>query len=96
MVTENQTPIKTIKLEYPFEFGKEEITEVHVMRRPKAKDMKGINLQEMTADAQCKLLGRITNLMTPVIEEFDLADFKTLSEAVADFLPSGLESGETD
>ena len=98
MTTESQkpTPIKTIVLEYPFEFAKEQITEVNITRRPKAKDMKGINLQNFTADAQCVLLGRISDLSTPAIEELDLADFKRLSEEVSDFLPSGPEDGKTD
>ena len=94
MTTESQEPIKTITLEHPFKFGDENISQILILRRPKAKDLKGLNMQAMQAEDVCKLLGKISNLSTPQIEEIDLADFNSLGEAMKDFLPNTLEGGK--
>lgn len=89
----NGVPVKTIKLGFPFDFGDRHITEVNFTRRPKAKDLKGINVSAMQADDTAILLGRITDLSTPEIEEMDLSDFTLLGNALADFLPGSLKTG---
>lgn len=90
MTTESQSqePVKTVVLKHPYEFGEKQINECIFTRRPKAKDLKGLKLNELEAEGQCILLGRVTNLTTPEIEEMDLADFQTVGEALASFLPN--------
>ena len=102
MATESQDTnprdgaVKVIELKHPFIFGKDkQITECIFHRRTKAKDLKGLKLANGMVDDQCVLLGRITNLSTPEIEELDLEDFSSVGTVVADFLPDSLKGGKT-
>lgn len=91
MVAENQDEkksIKRIKLEHPYSVGSKQITEVNFTRRPKARDMKGINPQNMTMDESTLVLGRCTDLSTPELMEMDLDDMSLVGEALSDFLPN--------
>jgi len=100
MVTENQNPghpdeqkpVQTIQLEHPFEFGSETISELNILRRPKKKDMKGI--KGLDSDETALLLGRVSDLSTPQIEEMDLDDFALCSEALANLLPNSQRIGK--
>lgn len=85
-------PIKTIPLKYPVEHGQETITELVFMRRPKAKDFKGLPLQ-LGFDEIIKILGRLTAQPPSVIDELDTADLMEAVEVVTDFLPSGQTTG---
>jgi len=94
MTTESQ-PVKTITLEFPVKVGDVEKGTINILRRPKAKDLKGLNMQAMQAEDVCKLLGRISDLSTPEIEEIDLKDFQSIGEAMKEFLPNSLGDGKT-
>jgi len=94
MATESQ-PVKTVTLKYPYTFGDKNIKECNFIRRPKAKDLKGLSLTDMKADDQLLLLGKMTDLSTPELGEMDLADFQDVSEALASFLPNTQEAGKT-
>lgn len=87
-------PVKIFKLQFPFAYGDTQITECKFMRRPKAKDIKGLKLSDQLADDQYILLGRITDLSTPVIEEMDMADAMSLIKELTDFLPESLRTGK--
>ncbi len=90
MSTERQKtkrePISTHKLEKPFQFGTKEITEINIIKRPKGKHIKDIALGGMTGNDSALLLGRISDLETPEILEFELVDFRKASDLLADFL----------
>lgn len=97
MSTETQEkpePIKVIDLEYPIQIGKEEKAQLKIMRRPKAKDLKGLNMIQMQSEDVCKLLGRISDFSTPELEELDLMDFNKVGEVMKSFLPSIQEAGK--
>jgi len=85
-------PIKTIPLEYPVEHGQETITELVFMRRPKAKDFKGLPMQ-LGFDELMTILGRLTGQPPSVIGEIDTTDLMNAVEVVTDFLPSGQTTG---
>ncbi len=98
MVTENlknkNKPVKVITLKHPYNFGSKQITQCIFERRPKAKDLKGLSLAKQLADDQFVLLGRVTNLSTPEIEEMDMEDAMVCMEAITDFLPDSLKPGK--
>ena len=86
--------VAIITLKYPFKFGEKNITQCIFMHRPKAKDLKGLDLSSGRAEEQCKLLGRVTDLSTPEIEELDLEDFAIVGKKLATFLPDSLKDGK--
>lgn len=85
----------TIKLDEPFTYGNEEVTELVVNRRPKAKDFKGIHTSSMKFDDILRVGSRITGESISKIEELDVADMMKLVEVINSFLPSTEETGET-
>ncbi len=91
--TQKQEPIKVIKLDYPVEFGDKTIDVLNIMRRPKAKHLIGLNMQAMQAGDVCKLLGKISDMSTPEVQEIDLQDFHKVGEALKAFLPKSLGDG---
>lgn len=93
MVTENQEPIKVFKLDTPYSFGSKEITKVKFLRRPKAKDIKKVDIQAMSSVDTMRVLANITDLSIPEIEEMDLDDFNILSQELLSFLPRTREAG---
>ena len=96
MTTESQEPIKIIKLKYPFMWGQDEqVTEIQIIRRPKAKDMKGLkSLKDMDMSDQNLMISRFTNLTPPQLDELDMEDFGELGKVIESFLESSLETGK--
>lgn len=97
MVAENQDETKGIKkvtLEHPYTFGTKQITEINFLRRPKAKDMRGIIPQNMTVDETGLVLGRCTDLSTAEVLEMDLDDIALVNEALSSFLPNTQRIGK--
>ena len=79
----------TIKLKFPVQFGEDTITEVTV-RRIKGKDLKGLKDLQNSHDDQLKLIARIIDQPTAVVDGMDVStDLQTIMERVMDFLPSG-------
>lgn len=76
--------MRTIELAHPLEFGGEEIRELRI-RRPKAKDLKGLNLENLTGDVVIELLARLTELPAKVIEDLDWEDLGPAMEVVEGF-----------
>lgn len=86
--SQHQEPIKIVKLEHPYSFGQKEIGQVEFLRRPKTKDIKGLNRNNMTTADTLRVLANITPLSTPEMEEMDLDDFALVQEALLSFLPN--------
>lgn len=87
---------KTLKLKFPI-VGSEgtETTEL-TFRRPKAKDLRGIDLLNLNLDGILDIAKKVLENDAPLlIDEIDMADVVPLSELIADFLESGPESGKT-
>jgi len=87
-------PIEVIELEYPIEHGKELIERLEIMRRPRAKDLRGMPA-ELCQDHLQIILGRITGQPPSVIGELDLVDMFKGLEVVESFLPGGQTAGGT-
>lgn len=97
MTTESQKqekPVKVVKLT-PYKFGTKEISELKILRKPKAKDLKGLAIAKGLADDQFVLLGRISDLTTPEIEEMGMGDSLLCIQAIEDFLPDSLRTGKS-
>jgi len=91
---EEKKPIKTVKLEHPYNFGEESIDTIHFFRRPLVEDMRGIKRSNMTVEDTCLLLGRTTNISTAAALKMDLDDLAVVSEAFSSFLPNTLRIGK--
>lgn len=85
---------KTIKLQEPIQHGAETIHELHV-RKPKAKDMRGLPIQMTKTDDMLTLLGRVSGRPPSVIDELSLPDMAACMEALTDFLPDSPATGST-
>ena len=85
---------KVVKLKYPVTIDREgePVKELVFERRPKAKDMRGLNTN-LTMDDMFLLLGRLSNQPTPVILELDVEDMAEAMKVMADFLPGSLRTG---
>lgn len=86
-------PVKSIKLKHPVSWtGGEVIDIVDFHRRVKAKDVKGMDLNNLRMEEQCKILANITNLETPQLYELDLEDMIEVGKVLQDFLGIGQET----
>lgn len=89
--------ITIIKLDHPIDItltksgGKREetITQIN-LRRPKVKDLKGLNLAHLEGADMITLVSRLSGLDSAVFDEVDAADFLNMSEMVAGFFPKPL------
>ena len=88
-----QIPFK-ILLSTPIKWGaNDERTEISVQRKLKAKDFKGIPVQNMQFDHMLKLVSKITNEPLAFIEELEIEDLMKAIEVLNSFLPGGLGTG---
>lgn len=88
----------TMQLKHPFNYGKESqelIKELVIRRRPKAKDLKGINMGDQGKGVEMlfPIMSRLTGEDVTIIEELDLEDLFELAQVVTDFLPDFLQTG---
>ncbi len=75
------------KLSYPIAKQGKELKEI-VILRPKIKDIKGINFENMQTDDLVKLFKNLIqpSLSEAEIEAIDLKDFKEIQEIITAFL----------
>lgn len=83
-----------VKLQFPVTFGKEEITEIVIPRRIKAKDLKDIPDTMPSVNSTIKIASRVTGKFQAVFEELDAIDFAEVAEAIKHFLPNTPETGD--
>ena len=74
--------------------AREEIIQEVTLRRPKAKDLRLLDGQEGNFARSLTLLGALSGLSRPVIDEMDAEDIKALGEIVGDFFPDLQATGE--
>ncbi len=89
-MTDTKTELATVKLDFPFARGDQQIDKVQV-RRPRSGELRGLNiadLVQMNVAATAKLLPRIT--MPPLtdteINNLDPADLTQFGMEIQDFL----------
>jgi hypothetical protein len=96
MTTESQKqekPVKVVILSKPYTFGEKKIRELRIMREPLAEDLKGLAIGKGLADDQFVLLGRISDLSTSEIHKMSMGDSLLCIQAIEDFLPDSLRTG---
>lgn len=87
--------LKSVKLAYPITWGDgEPLKVIDFLRRPQARDLKGLNLQNLKIEDQCKILANITNADAPQLMRCDMFDMTKLGEILTDFLEGGQETGK--
>jgi hypothetical protein len=87
----------TRTLSYPIKVGKDgdEITEITVKRRLKAKDLKNLPASSnIKMYHMIQMIALITGTASAIIEELDAEDLLALTEVVSSFLPGGQMTGE--
>lgn len=84
-------------LQYPVTFGSDIVTELEI-RRPKAKDIRGLKASttgEFEFNELLKIVANITDQPDPLIGELDIDDTMALVEKVSSFLAGGQETGKS-
>lgn len=81
-----------LKLKEPVRFGEEQIPEL-IIKKPKAKHLRKIKLQDMDFDELLKLAAVLTGQPDPVLDELCWDDAFELVEVVGDFLPDSAKDG---
>lgn len=82
-----------LKLKEPIKWGSETIAELEI-RKPKAKDLRGMPLQLGMGD-MLKLAAKVTGQPDPVIDELSVEDMTALMEILGGFMGSSLATGQT-
>lgn len=84
----------TIELEFPVTLKmkngrteRDEIIDTVELRRPKVKDIKGLNLEQLEGDDLEVLVRRLSGLDRAVMAEIDVTDFLKLAEVIGGFFP---------
>jgi hypothetical protein len=90
---EIQLPHK-VELTFPFEYGKDrKVSEIIFTRRLKAKDFRGISVNNITFDDMLKLISKATGEVQAVIDELDTEDMMKCTEVINSFLSAGQRTG---
>ncbi len=82
-----------LKLRYPVEFNGETISEIE-LKRPKGKHLKVLPANPTTKDLLV-LAAKLSGYPTQVFDEMDAVDVIAVSEAIANFLERGQETGDS-
>lgn len=83
---------KTITLAEPVEWGEDTITEVR-LRKPKGKHFKKLPVDPKTFGDIFPFVAAISDQPPAVLDELGTEDILEVMDAVADFIPGGLEIG---
>ncbi|PIR25606.1 MAG: hypothetical protein COV43_04470 [Deltaproteobacteria bacterium CG11_big_fil_rev_8_21_14_0_20_42_23] len=84
----------TIELDYPIEFGSEVYKKLTI-RRPKAKDMRRFNPDNMNTGDFIDLMKDLVEVPDKVVDELDLVDLQKMSEVIGNFLARGQKTGNS-
>lgn len=90
---------KTFKLEFPFDFGKnenaEQIEEITIERRLRAGDLVDIQTGAgMKIGDMLKLISRVTSWPMSKVKLLDAYDMSQITDVINSFLAGGQTSGE--
>lgn len=76
---------ETVRLEYPFEFKGEHISEV-TLRRPKMRDIKKSQTFKDDLDKSLRMIADLAELDPKAVEELDPIDFGRLADVMGEFM----------
>lgn len=77
-----------LKLKHPIQFGSEEIKIINY-RRPRAKDMRGINMNNLDFGSVLDIFAKMSDQPPPAIDEMDAEDAIKAVEVFSSFLGVG-------
>ena len=86
--------MKTYTLKEPIVFGSETINQI-TLQKPKAKHLKGLNLQNLKFDDFLVIISNLSDMPTSQVEEMGLEDTFDLVDVVTGFLDNGQGTGNT-
>lgn len=81
------------KLKVPVKWMEGVVKEVK-FTTPKAKHLKGIDMQKMNADEIILICGRISDLPSPFFDEIDWKDLIGVTDIITGFLPDSQKTGK--
>jgi len=87
---------KIIPLDYPFQYGDEQITDIQIPRI-KAHHMRGINgkkLDDGDIEEMLKLIQALVGKGRKYIDNIDMVDIQTIGAVLQDFFPNGPTTGK--
>lgn len=85
-----------VKLQYPIQYGSEEITELRTERRLRAADLRGITFGEnMSADDVMNLVSRLFGQPLSAVKQLDASDLLAAGRVIDSFFKNGPETGES-
>lgn len=76
----------TIKLSHPVEAFGEQVSELVIKKRPKAKDLRAMDSEKGEVGKTAALMAQLTGVPSSTIDQLDAADFMKASEVVEGFL----------
>ena len=89
----NEDKSVTIYLLEPIRYGENEVFETMTFKRPKAKQMRKVNLESLGVDDILNLAGKLGGYAPSVMDELGMDDLFELSEVVGDFFPDTARVG---
>lgn len=94
LILHNQDGSVTVKFREPIPFGEETFSEIK-LRKPKAKDLKGMKLRDLQVGDILNIASRLCGESPAVLDEMGMADAQAVLGVVSDFLEGGGTTGPT-
>lgn len=85
---------ETVKLTEPIKAHGEDVTELH-LRRPKLKDLRGLNLANLDGGMMIDLVAKLADIPPSAAGEIDAADFDAIGEVFNRFFPGQAAGSES-
>ena len=78
-----------IKLDDPFEWGSDTITELLIRRKPRGGDLWDMPIDNINIGNAMQIISRVSGMVPPCLELLSLNDTLKAVEAITPFLESG-------
>ncbi|MEE9302823.1 MAG: phage tail assembly protein [Thiotrichaceae bacterium] len=88
------TTSQAYKLKFPLTWVDDEITEIIIPERLKAKHLKAMDTGEGEIGKMLSLLAELANVPVSVMGNLDLVDMNSLAEVIGNLLGESQETGE--
>lgn len=91
--TVNEDGTVTLKLSEPIKYGKDTVYEQLIFKKPKAKHIKKMDLQNLKMEDVMGLAGKLCGEAPSVLDELGMTDLFALGDVINYFLPDGDSPG---
>lgn len=85
-----------LALQHPINVEGSDVTELQI-RRPKLKDLKGLNLadlESLSGEALIQLISSLAEIPPSSAEQIDVADFDAIGDMIQSFFPEPKKTGD--